>query len=152
MNNSVDVLHSSIGWVYVLENKTMPGLVKIGFTKGCPIKRAKTLSSASGVPLPFDLVDGHKVYLARRVESEAHKMLDMFRVDENRELFRVTARKASEVIRNAGILVSEGVEQENPGAIQKTEEVFGGMSWPTCINPGESMPGITVPRFFGGAA
>jgi len=152
MNHSPEVIQSSIGWVYVLENKAMPGLVKIGFTTGCPIKRAKALSSPSGIPSPFILVEGSKVYCARRVEAMAHKMLAMFRVDASREFFKVTSSKAVEVIRLADILVCEDVERESPELFDLVFSTYGVMKWPTCINPGPSMPGVSVPRFFGGSA
>ncbi len=39
--------------VYILESSSMPGMVKIGYTKGDPIDRANTLSKSTGVPTPF---------------------------------------------------------------------------------------------------
>ncbi len=36
-------------WVYVLENETVPGLLKIGYTKLTPESRAKQISNATGV-------------------------------------------------------------------------------------------------------
>ncbi|MEK9703973.1 MAG: GIY-YIG nuclease family protein [Deltaproteobacteria bacterium] len=38
------------GWVYVLTNERVPGLVKIGKTSKVPEIRAKELSSETGVP------------------------------------------------------------------------------------------------------
>ncbi|MEZ5660578.1 MAG: GIY-YIG nuclease family protein [Burkholderiaceae bacterium] len=37
-----------LGWVYILNNAAMPGLVKIGFTVGDPLVRAKELSRGTG--------------------------------------------------------------------------------------------------------
>ena len=41
------------GWVYVLTNPAMPGLVKIGLTSRNPQVRAAELTQATGVPAPF---------------------------------------------------------------------------------------------------
>jgi hypothetical protein len=41
------------GFIYVLINVSMDGLVKIGKTQRDPEKRAIELSSATGVPTPF---------------------------------------------------------------------------------------------------
>ena len=41
------------GWVYILTNEAMPGLVKIGYTMNDPAIRAEELSSDTGVPLPI---------------------------------------------------------------------------------------------------
>ncbi len=40
--------------VYVLTNPTMPGLIKIGRTTNLE-QRVKSLSSDTGVPLPFEV-------------------------------------------------------------------------------------------------
>ena len=41
------------GWVYILTNKAMPGLVKIGLTTRDLEEWAAELLGATGVPLPF---------------------------------------------------------------------------------------------------
>ena len=46
---------NNIGIVYVLSNRVMPGLVKIGMTTRCEIdSRLKELYT-TGVPVPFDV-------------------------------------------------------------------------------------------------
>jgi len=44
------------GFIYILINNSMDGLVKIGKTKRDPTERINELSSATGVPTPFILV------------------------------------------------------------------------------------------------
>ena len=44
------------GYVYVLINPSMEGLVKIGMTTSTPEERVTELSSATGVPSKFILV------------------------------------------------------------------------------------------------
>ena len=42
-----------MGYVYILVNDSMPGLIKIGKTARNSLARAKDLSSSTGVPTPF---------------------------------------------------------------------------------------------------
>ena len=41
------------GWVYVLTNPAMPGVVKIDLTTKTPKAHAVELTAATGVPMPF---------------------------------------------------------------------------------------------------
>ena len=41
---------SNHGYVYILSNPGMPGLLKIGMTRFDPTRRVQELSSATGVP------------------------------------------------------------------------------------------------------
>jgi hypothetical protein len=40
-------------WVYVLSNPTLPAMLKIGYTKNQPEERARQISNATGVALPY---------------------------------------------------------------------------------------------------
>lgn len=53
------------GWVYVLENESMPGVYKIGMTTSTPEKRAKDISSSTGVPTPFIVVKEYRSHLPK---------------------------------------------------------------------------------------
>ena len=44
------------GYIYILTNRSMPNLVKIGKTHRNPDERAEELSRAMGVATPFDVV------------------------------------------------------------------------------------------------
>ena len=43
------------GFVYILENKSLPGLLKIGCTTKDPHERAKEISGGTGVTIPFQV-------------------------------------------------------------------------------------------------
>jgi DNA-binding MarR family transcriptional regulator len=77
------------GYIYVLANPSTSGIVKIGKTQQDPVKRAKELSSASGVPAPFIVV--YHAYFDDYVQAErfVHSRLENSRVSNNREFFRV---------------------------------------------------------------
>jgi hypothetical protein len=89
---------SKPGWVYILTNEAMPGMVKIGLTTKTPKERAAELSSATGVPLPFVVAWARAVSDCDYVERVVHRMLDDRRVNEKRESFRVDVATARQVI------------------------------------------------------
>jgi hypothetical protein len=57
------------GFVYILMNPSMPGLVKIGLTEDTAEARAASLSSASGVPTRFTVVYDELVSDCCQVEA-----------------------------------------------------------------------------------
>ena len=89
-------------WVYVLTNPTMPGLCKIGFTKNMPDKRAKQINAATGVAMDFIVEYAYPCYNGHDLEQEVHGYLDSYRVNKNREFFRVTVDEAKAVIERLG--------------------------------------------------
>lgn len=89
---------SQKGWVYVLENPSMPGLVKIGLTQNTPEKRAADLSSATNMPTPFKVVYALEVRDCKLVESKVHASLDKYRVNSNREFFSISSKHASQQV------------------------------------------------------
>lgn len=77
------------GYVYVLINPAMKGLVKIGRTTDSSESRARQISSATGVPMEFVVAFEVKVSDVHEVERRAHSQLSAYRVTESREFFRV---------------------------------------------------------------
>src|SRR5438045_7039757 len=59
------------GWVYIISNRSMLGLVKIGFSTKDPILRAAELSQA-GTPHPHIVEYDVLVLGTRAVRSEEH--------------------------------------------------------------------------------
>ena len=89
-------------YVYVLTNDTMPGLVKIGYTKNDPGVRAKQINAATGVAMDFNVEWAYSCFNGIELEQEVHKYLDSFRVNKNREFFRMTVEEAKSVIERLG--------------------------------------------------
>ena len=77
-----------LGYVYILVNPSMPGLVKIGKTSKHPSERARELQQ-TGIPTPF-LVAYH-AYVGDMdfVEREMHSRLSEYREASNREFFKI---------------------------------------------------------------
>ncbi|MDJ1160430.1 GIY-YIG nuclease family protein [Burkholderia gladioli pv. gladioli] len=86
------------GYVYVMSNKAMPGLVKVGFTTGTPEGRAAQLS---GTHSPHPVVVEYSTHVpdARAVEREAHLRLHKHR--EGKEWFRCSRELAVNAIKHA---------------------------------------------------
>jgi len=89
-------------WVYVLSNPTMPGILKIGYTKLLPEERAGQLSKATGVALPYVVEWALHCYNAEQLEGEVHRYLESSRVNNQREFFQVSLDEAKEVVRKLG--------------------------------------------------
>jgi hypothetical protein len=89
------------GYVYILINPSMGGIVKIGRTQNNPEERAKELSSATGVPTPFFVAYSSYFKDCNRAEIFVHTLLENSRYADNREFFQVSLQKAIDAIRQA---------------------------------------------------
>ena len=91
-------------YIYILENDTMPGLVKIGFTKNKPSERVKQINAATGVALDFDVKYQYPCFNAHDLEKEIHIYLEAegFRVNKKKEFFNITVEQAISVIERIG--------------------------------------------------
>ena len=63
------------GYIYLLINYSMPGLIKVGRTTRAPALRVDELSAPTGIPTPFVLVYDVLVPDAPRAENEIHRIL-----------------------------------------------------------------------------
>jgi len=88
------------GYVYVLSNAAMPGMLKVGFTDRHPKVRAKELRT-TGVPEPFRVEFAIRSDFARRIEAQAHRLLDEERLRKDREFVRAPLDKAIDVVKRA---------------------------------------------------
>lgn len=91
---------STQGYVYVLVNSTMPGLIKIGRTNRDPSQRALELSRVTGVATPFVVAYEKQVSDSVAAEQLIHNYLGNLgcRVADNREFFQATAKDAIDAI------------------------------------------------------
>ena len=104
----------TVGFVYVMTNELMPGIVKIGETSWLPEDRATGLYT-TGVPQPFDVVYRGATSWPKAVELTAHESLKAHRIKEKgqkrprREFFRVSVDEAIETLRSAAV-ESSGID------------------------------------------
>lgn len=80
---------SVVGFIYVLANSSMPGLVKVGKTTRTPSERAGELAGVTGLPTPFIVVYEQLFQDCDLAEAFVHTYLAEkgHRVAENREFF-----------------------------------------------------------------
>ena len=88
-----------MGYVYILDNDSMPGLLKIGKTVRNSRERAKELSHSTSVPTPFRVVFELSSDKYEILEREAHSRLARYRVGNNREFFKCTLGIAIKVLK-----------------------------------------------------
>lgn len=86
------------GFVYLLTNESMPGMVKIGHTTRETGARVRELSTAAGVPTPFQMVFDLFVNDSALAERKIHEKLALHRVASNREFFKISTSSAIKVI------------------------------------------------------
>ena len=84
-------------FIYVLTNPTMPNLVKIGRTTDLA-SRLRSLSSATGVPVPFECFFFCEVTDSLKVEKALHEAFGDHRVNEKREFFRINPNRAVAIL------------------------------------------------------
>ncbi|QFP77354.1 GIY-YIG nuclease family protein [Deinococcus sp. AJ005] len=85
------------GYVYILVNESLKGLVKIGITSREPFARASELQT-TGVPTPFTVAATIKVNDSRTVERQIHILLADHRVANGREFFKINLPDAVKVL------------------------------------------------------
>lgn len=95
------------GFVYILTNDAMPGVVKIGRTSRDVEVRAGELWQ-TGVPVPFQVYDSQKSCDCVQLEAYMHGELRPYRVHRSREFFRIDP----EIARRKLQLWSEAQAQE----------------------------------------
>jgi hypothetical protein len=83
----------STGFVYVMINPAMQGLVKIGLTKKSSGERTKRLRG-TGVPDDFIVVYDDLLTDCELIEKRLHKRFDEYRYKPNREFFQIPIREA----------------------------------------------------------
>lgn len=76
------------GFLYVAENSSMAGLLKIGHTEKVPTARLDELFT-TGVPVPFEIAYYALVQDSKKSEKAVHQLLSRYRYKANREFFAV---------------------------------------------------------------
>lgn len=92
-------MNASKGYVYVLSNRYMPNILKIGYTCKTVKRRAwQIYKTSTGTPSPFKVEHQVETNDARALEAKVHKRLNLLRVNKGREFFCCTVPYAIEMI------------------------------------------------------
>jgi len=89
-------------YVYVLINKSVPGMVKIGMTTKTVDERARQISAGTGVPTPWIPVYSFSCYRSDLLEEEVHEHFAVHRINAHREMFSIDSYTAQKVIEMLG--------------------------------------------------
>ena len=84
------------GWVYIVTNPSLEGLVKIGYSSKDPVLRVDEFNNA-GLPLPHCLEYDVLVTNPYEVEQAAHKALHLFH--HSKEWFRCSVGVAIDAVK-----------------------------------------------------
>jgi len=109
------------GFIYLLTNEAMPGLVKIGKTGSPdPQTRIRQLSNSTGVPEPFVCELLVRFADADTVERLLHKTLDPVRSNRRREFFRIDLDAVTALVK--AISGGEIMSVDAPQALNRTSK------------------------------
>lgn len=99
------------GWVYIISNKAMPGILKIGYTERTPYIRAYELYN-TGCPYPYKV--DYSIYVNKpyEVEQKTHELQHSTNV--GKEWFSCSQEQAIEAISNAIEICEAVVEKRDP--------------------------------------
>ena len=95
------------GYVYILTNKCLKGMVKIGMTSRPVDTRSKELFNTS-LPMPFDEFASLKTSKFVEVEDLVHRILTKLtrkRVNESREFYKIKPGEALEILEDVSRLL-----------------------------------------------
>ncbi|WP_435123901.1 GIY-YIG nuclease family protein [Micromonospora tulbaghiae] len=92
------------GFVYILINPALAGMVKIGLTVGDSLNRARQLSRHTGVPQDFEVAYEELVSDCAAVEQLLHQRFEKWRVNARREFFRIPLKDAIVALQQAAAM------------------------------------------------
>jgi hypothetical protein len=92
------------GFVYIMTNAAMPGVVKIGLTRKDDVSERLRQLYTTGVALPFECIYSARVPDCAKLERVLHRVFDEKRLNPAREFFRADP--------NLAILIADLVKIE----------------------------------------
>lgn len=114
------------GYVYVLSNESLPGVLKVGMTSRDPFTRAMELRT-TGVPTPFRVEFCLMTTRPAALEQALHHRFEPQRIHAGREFFRVSVREVVEAVYTLAEwpdgVTGEGAEPMLPRALLTVDYV-----------------------------
>ncbi|WP_315922914.1 GIY-YIG nuclease family protein [Mesorhizobium sp. SP-1A] len=138
------------GYVYILSNPTMPGIVKIGKTVRTPEARLKELNSATGVAMPFKLETVVETKNPSLTERIIHEHLSSRRINQRREFFEVSVKDATRVATQAAKRTHSRVYSGRQRKVKKSVHIaqsiasFAIFTWTAMFSPALSIVGAIM--------
>jgi hypothetical protein len=88
------------GFIYILSNPAMPGLLKIGRTTRNSLQRALEVSGGTGLPVPYVVEYESRVDDCSLAEKRIHQQLHKYRENVKREFFRLPLQEAIRTVKD----------------------------------------------------
>jgi len=85
------------GYIYILENKGQPGILKIGYTNRIPQDRVREINSGTGVITPWFIIGTYSCKSPQHIEALIHEKLNIYHI--NKEGFGVSFIQAENIIK-----------------------------------------------------
>jgi hypothetical protein len=98
-SNQKNTQRHTKGCVYVLTNPMLSDVVKIGYTKRSAEKRAREISSGTGVVGHWEVAYEIGTARPKRTEKKVHKRLSHQKIQDGGEFFKVEPEEAARVIK-----------------------------------------------------
>ncbi|KVI48431.1 hypothetical protein AWS52_25240 [Enterobacter cloacae subsp. cloacae] len=111
-SNSLGDHYRETGWIYILSNPSLQGMLKIGMTTISPEVRARELSRSTSIPTPFVIEASFFSKNPALDERSIHELLNDKRVNDRREFFNCTVDEALNVIHEELGLTSTSEEMD----------------------------------------
>jgi len=109
------------GWIFVLGNEAMPGLLKIGFSLIDPAIEAEELSNGAALPLPYIVKFKALAVNAHKLEQEVRDRLEDKRIKNSPDFFRCSLNEVTQLIRQLSELKYEHLDEETSEDIERTK-------------------------------
>lgn len=117
--NTLFKLYPINGYVYILSNPAMPGLLKIGYTERAIQERVNELNN-TGLPSLFEIEATFESSKPHHDEQKIHNYLSNYRYSKNREFFRIDLKDA--INRIVKLLSKEPFQIKNPDVLFSESE------------------------------
>jgi hypothetical protein len=107
------------GWIYVISNKAMPGLIKVGYSTKDPKLRAEELNH-TGSPHPYKVEYEMLIEEPFQIEQKIHKALQQNH--EGKEWFRCSINEAVTAIKRlaASSIIYENLKTDDLSSFRST--------------------------------
>ena len=110
-------------YVYVMSNPSFPeDMLKIGWTREHPNIRANGLHT-SGIPTPFIVEFVIITPEGSKLEKKIHKHIGKYRVNSNREFFKISKEELTKILVNDLTLELTQISEINPPIA--TKKIYG---------------------------
>ena len=74
----------------------------MGILVNTPEERARQLSNATGVALPYEVEFAYSCWNGLELEKDIHERLNEYRLTKQREFFQIDLEEAKEIIEEVG--------------------------------------------------